>query len=82
MGAAVPAAEREIGVLVYAGLFLAEDAAVQKVLADRARAGIRVRMLLGDPDSPQVAERGADEGVGEQRWPRRSERAGAVPGAA
>jgi len=57
------AAERDIGVLVYSGLFLAEDPVLQKVLADRARAGTRVRILLGDPDSPQVAERGADEGV-------------------
>jgi transcriptional regulator with XRE-family HTH domain len=56
-------AERDIGVLVYAGLFLAEDAAAKKVLVDRARAGVRVRILLGDPDSPQVAERGANEGV-------------------
>jgi len=58
-------AEREIGVLVYAGLFLAEDAAAKKVLAERAHAGVRVRMLLGDPDSEPVAERGADEGVGD-----------------
>ena len=57
------AAERDIGVLVYSGLFLAEDPVLQKVLAERARAGIRVRILLGDPDSPHVAERGADEGV-------------------
>jgi transcriptional regulator with XRE-family HTH domain len=56
-------AEREIGVLVYAGLFLAEDAAAKKVLAERARAGVRIRMLLGDPDSEPVAERGANEGV-------------------
>jgi hypothetical protein len=59
------AAEREIGVLVYAGLFLAEEAAVQKILVAKARAGVRVRVLLGDPDSPQVAERGTDEGIGE-----------------
>jgi transcriptional regulator with XRE-family HTH domain len=57
------AAEREIGVLVYAGMFLVEDAAIQKVLAEKARAGVRVRVLLGDPESPQVAARGADEGV-------------------
>ena len=57
------AAEREIGVLVYSGLFLAEDPVLQKVLAERARAGVRVRILLGDPDSPHVAERGEDEGV-------------------
>ncbi|TNY35657.1 helix-turn-helix domain-containing protein [Thermomonospora catenispora] len=58
-------AKREIGVLVYAGLFLSEDAGVQQIFADRARAGVRVRILLGDPDSPQVSERGADEGVGD-----------------
>ena len=57
------AAERDIGVLVYSGLFLAEDAGVQKILADKARSGVRVRILLGDPDSPQVAERGASGGV-------------------
>jgi transcriptional regulator with XRE-family HTH domain len=59
------AAEREIAILVYAGLFLAEDAGVQRILAGRARAGVRIRVLLGDPDSPQVAERGADEGIDE-----------------
>jgi hypothetical protein len=56
-------AEQEIGVLVYSGLFLAEDAVVQKILADKARSGVRVRILLGDPQSPQVAARGADEGI-------------------
>jgi transcriptional regulator with XRE-family HTH domain len=58
-------AEQEIGVLVYSGLFLAEDARVQRLLADKARAGVRVRVLLGDPDSPEVAGRGRDEGIDE-----------------
>src|SRR5260370_21183907 len=58
-------AEQEIAILVYAGLFLAEDAGIQKILADKARAGVRVRVLFGDRDSPQVAERGADEGIDE-----------------
>jgi transcriptional regulator with XRE-family HTH domain len=58
-------AEHDIGVLVYSGLALAEDTSVQKILAERARAGVRVRVLLGEPDSPQVAERGKDEGVGD-----------------
>jgi lambda repressor-like predicted transcriptional regulator len=57
------AAEREIGVLVYSGLFMAEDAVLQKILQDKASGGVRVRILLGDPDSPQVADRGVDEGV-------------------
>jgi lambda repressor-like predicted transcriptional regulator len=58
-------AEREIGVLVYSGLFLAEDAVLQKILQDKASDGVPVRVLVGDPDSPHVADRGADEGVPE-----------------
>lgn len=56
-------ATAEIGILVYSGLFLAEDAGVRAVLADKARAGVSVRILLGDPCSPHVAQRGADEGI-------------------
>jgi transcriptional regulator with XRE-family HTH domain len=59
------AAEQEIAILVYAGLFLVEDGGLQKILADKARAGVRLRVLLGDPASPQVAERGTDEGIDE-----------------
>jgi transcriptional regulator with XRE-family HTH domain len=58
-------AQREIGVLVYSGLFLAEDQGVQRVLARKAGGGVRVRVLLGDPDSEFVAQRGADEGIDE-----------------
>jgi hypothetical protein len=56
-------ARREIGVLVYAGAFLAEDDELMQVLAARAAAGVRVRVLLGDADSPQVALRGDEEGI-------------------
>jgi hypothetical protein len=56
-------AEHEIGILAYAALFLAEDDGIVRILADRARAGVRVRILLGKPDSPHVAERGNDEGI-------------------
>ncbi|WP_113705339.1 helix-turn-helix domain-containing protein [Nonomuraea lactucae] len=58
-------ASEEINVLVYSGLFLADDAGLVRLFADKARAGVRVRILLGDPDSPEVAQRGADEGVGD-----------------
>lgn len=37
-------AEREVGALVYAGAFLAEDMSVQRIFADQARAGVRVRI--------------------------------------
>ena len=63
--------EEEIGVLVYAGLFLAEDAGLQRVLRKRAKAGARVRILIGDPDDPRIAERGEEEGIGTP-WPPRS----------
>ncbi|BCJ50423.1 transcriptional regulator [Actinoplanes sp. NBRC 14428] len=56
-------AEEEIGVLVYSGLFLSEDAGIQRIFRQKADAGVRVRILLGDPDSEAVAQRGADEGV-------------------
>lgn len=58
-------AEHEIGVLVYAGVFLAEDAGVQRILREKATARARARILLGDPGSQVVAERGEDEGVGD-----------------
>jgi hypothetical protein len=58
-------AHDEIGILVYSGLFLAEDREAVGILADRARAGVRVRILLGDPDSPVIAARGTDEGIGD-----------------
>lgn len=58
-------AEREIGILAYSALFLLEDPGITGVLADRARAGVVVRLLLGDPNSPEVAERGESEGIGD-----------------
>ena len=58
-------AETEIGVLVYAGLFLSEDSGVQRTFAEKAKAGVRIRMLFGDPESREVAERGEAEGVGD-----------------
>ena len=56
-------AEQEIGVLVYSGLFLSEDAGVRRIFREKADAGARVRVLLGDPASEEVAQRDADEGI-------------------
>ncbi len=58
-------ATEQIDVLVYSGFFLAEDRGIQRLLINKTREGVRVRILLGDPDSTNVAERGADEGIGE-----------------
>jgi hypothetical protein len=57
-------AREEISILVHAGLFIAEDPVTRRLLADQARAGVRVRMLLGDPSSDLVAKRGKEEGIG------------------
>jgi hypothetical protein len=58
-------AEREIAILAYSALFLAEDAGIIQILADKGRAGVTVRIALGDPDAPNVAERGKEEGIGD-----------------
>jgi transcriptional regulator with XRE-family HTH domain len=58
-------AEREIGILVYSGYFMAEDAGLKQILAGKGHGGVRVRILLGDPDSPYVLERGQSEGIGD-----------------
>jgi hypothetical protein len=57
------AAVREIGVLAYSGLFLAEDTTVIRLIRDKARAGVRVRIALGDPAGRHVAGRGAEEHI-------------------
>jgi hypothetical protein len=58
-------AEREIGVLAYSALFLAEDAGLLGIIEEKARNGVRVRIALGDPDSTSVALRGQEEGIGD-----------------
>jgi transcriptional regulator with XRE-family HTH domain len=58
-------AEQEIAILAYSALFLAEDAGILRILAEKGRAGVTVRIALGDPDGPNVAERGEEEGIGD-----------------
>ena len=58
-------AEEEIGILVYSGMFLADDPGLLDLFRAKAEQGVRVRILLGDPDSPEVAARGEHEGIGD-----------------
>jgi transcriptional regulator with XRE-family HTH domain len=58
-------AEQEITILAYSALFLAEDAGILRILADKGRAGVTVRIALGNPDGPNIAERGDEEGIGD-----------------
>ena len=58
-------AEREIAILAYSALFLAEDTGILRILAEKGQAGVSVRIALGDPDGPHAAERGEEEGIGD-----------------
>ena len=58
-------AEREIGILAYSALFLAGDRGILRLLADKGRAGVPVRIALGDPESRLADECGEKEGIGD-----------------
>ena len=64
-------AEREIDILAYSALFLAEDAGILRILTDKGRAGVTVRIALGDPDGPNAAQRG-EKKASAMPWPPRS----------
>jgi hypothetical protein len=55
-------AQKTLDVLVYSGLFLSEDPLFHDLLKAKVAAGVQVRILLGDPDSSAVRQRGIDEG--------------------
>jgi hypothetical protein len=58
-------AEHEIGVLVYAAVFLHELwSDFSSLLQQKAESGCRVRVLLGDPACDAVARRGEEEKYG------------------
>lgn len=52
-----------IEVLVYAGGFLVESLGFTQLIEEKAAAGARVRILLGDPNCEQVRARGSEEGL-------------------
>jgi hypothetical protein len=58
-------AEREIAILAYSALSLAEDSGMLRILADKGRGGVVVRIALGDPEGANIAERGEEEGIGD-----------------
>ncbi len=59
------AAEHNIDLLGYAMQFLPEDhSQLDRLLIDKATDGCSVRIALANPDSPYVAERDQEEGLG------------------
>ena len=60
----VSEARQEVSLLVYAGLFWFDAFPhIVDTLAAKADTGVRVRLLLGDPDSEAITERGVEEGI-------------------
>ncbi len=57
-------ASRQFDLVVYAGFWLSEDPLFFRLIREKAAAGVPVRMMLGDPHSAGVAQRGQDEGIG------------------
>src|SRR5689334_13175676 len=60
----ISAANDRIDILVHAGLFLAERSDFIQTLADKAAAGVTVRIAFGDPDSEAIDLRGREERLG------------------
>lgn len=59
-------AREAIDLLAFAGSFLHDGIPeFAERIAARAEGGVRVRLLFGDPESPAVALRGEEEGIGE-----------------
>ncbi|BFU45766.1 DUF5919 domain-containing protein [Krasilnikovia sp. MM14-A1004] len=57
-------ADKEINILAYSALFLAEDCVASALLREKSMGHVRVRIALGDPNGVHVAERGVDERIG------------------
>lgn len=59
-------ARESIDLLAYAASFLHDGIpGFAETLVDKARQGVRVRLLFGDPEAPAVALRGEEEGIGD-----------------
>ncbi|WP_086825778.1 DUF5919 domain-containing protein [Allokutzneria sp. NRRL B-24872] len=57
-------AKLNISILIYAGMFLLDNPGLLKTLRRKADEGVKIRLLLGDPASREVARRGEEEGIG------------------
>lgn len=57
-------AEEHVEIMLYAGMFLTDDPTLIKRLRKKAEDGTKIRLLLGDPASPEVTRRSLEEGIG------------------
>lgn len=57
-------ATQQFDLVVYAGFWLSEDPSFLRLIKEKSQDGVPVRLMLGDPSSEHVAQRGRDEGIG------------------
>jgi transcriptional regulator with XRE-family HTH domain len=57
-------ADESIDMLTMAGLFIAEDSGTVRLFRQKADAGVRIRLLISDPDAPSVTLREKEEDTG------------------
>lgn len=56
--------QRHVSILLYSGTFLTYNRSLIKTFKSKAEAGVKIRLLLGDPASRAVAVRSNEEGIG------------------
>jgi hypothetical protein len=62
----VSRADESVDLLAYAALFLWDTSPdIPALIARKAQEGVRIRLLIGDPQSDAVRRRGDEEGIGE-----------------
>ena len=64
-GRVIAAATDRIDILVHAGLFLAERPDFIQTIADKAAAGVTIRIAFGDPESDAINLRSHEERLGD-----------------
>lgn len=57
-------AETAIDMLTMVGIFIAQDSGTVRLFRQKAEAGVQVRLLISDPESPAVALREQEEDIG------------------
>jgi hypothetical protein len=62
-------AEEHIEILVYAAMFLTDDPTLIKRLRRKAETGAKIRIILGDPTSREIARRSIEEGLSKAAIP-------------
>ncbi|MFD9893807.1 XRE family transcriptional regulator [Amycolatopsis sp. NPDC059027] len=57
-------AQERVEILVYSAMFLTDDPTLVRRLRQKSRKGTKVRLVVGDPTSREVAHRSIEEGIG------------------